>query len=64
VDQDLATVHRNASTDDVQHGSLTGTVASYNGYEFSVLYRKVEIPEQAQLVDRTGIVILVDIDKF
>ena len=64
VDQDLAAVHRNASADDVQHGSLTGTITSYDRYKFSVLYRKIEILEQTQLVDRAGIVIFIDIDKL
>ena len=60
VNQDLTGIHRNAPTDNIQHGGLPRTVASNDRDEFTVLHRKVKILEQTDLVDRTGIIVLTD----
>ena len=60
ADLDGPLINRNASADDIQHGSLTRAIASDHRHELSVLDGQIEIPEQAHLIDRTRIVIFVD----
>ena len=60
VNDDIAALDWNAAADDIQHGSLTRAIASDHRHELSVLDGQIEIPEQAHLIDRTRIVIFVD----
>ena len=43
IDQYLSTLHRDTSADNIQHGSLSGTITSHDRDEFSFVNRQVEV---------------------
>lgn len=60
IHQDLSGIHRYAAANDVQHGCLSGTIASDNGNKLAILNFQVKIFKQADLVDRTRIIHFVN----
>ena len=68
---DILSVHHNgsgvqvnASADQVQQRSLSGTVASHHGHKLSVLHRQIKILKQAHFIDCARIVIFRDMLQF
>ena len=64
ANDDLAVVQRDASADDIEHGSLARAIAAHHGDKLMVPDSKAEILEQAHFIDRTGIVVFIDVFQF
>ena len=59
VYNDAAGVDRDAAAYDVQHGSLAGAVAAYDGNELAVSYFKVKVSVKHLLVYSAGVVCFI-----
>ena len=58
---DGAGIHRNAAADQIQHGSLTGSVAADNRNELAVINAEVEIVKEAHFIYSACVVIFTDV---
>ena len=60
ADLNLSCVQRNASADEVQHGSFSGAIGADYRYKLSVLDGKGEIVEEAHFIDCACVIIFMN----
>ena len=64
VDQNSSFINRNAPTDNIQHGSFSGTVAADNRNKLTVIDFKIKIVEQAHFIDCARIIVFINFSEF